>query len=154
MLKDAASAAIYGTQAANGVVIVTTKSGKKGHAQVTFDGYYGWQTVAKKVKMLNSKQYMELMDEQNINSGGQAYDWANIASIHDANGNIYNTNWMDEMFEGSAPVQNYTLGVNGGNDMSTYAVSLGYFSQDGIVGGNKASNYEPEKQQQRQQWPD
>ncbi len=142
VLKDAASAAIYGAQAANGVVIVTTKSGKKGHAQVTFDGYYGWQTVAKKVKMLNAKQYMDLMDEQNINSGGKAYDWASIKSIHDANGNIYDTDWMDAMFEGSAPVQNYTLGVNGGNDTSTYAVSLGYFSQDGIVGGNKASNYE------------
>ncbi len=142
VLKDAASAAIYGAQAANGVVIVTTKSGKKGRAQVTFDGYYGWQTVAKKVKMLNATQYMQLMDEQNINSGGTAYDWASIKSIHDANGNIYNTDWMDEMFESSAPVQNYTLGVSGGNDTSTYAVSLGYFSQDGILGGNKASNYE------------
>ncbi len=142
VLKDAASAAIYGAQAANGVVIVTTKSGKKGHAQVTFDGYYGWQTVAKKVKMLNAKQYMDFMDEQNVNSGGKAYDWSSFNSIHDANGNIYDTNWMNEMFEGSAPVQNYTLGVTGGNDVSTYAVSLGYFSQDGIVGGNKASNYE------------
>ena len=85
---------------------------------------------------------MQLMDEQNINSGGTAYDWASIKSIHDANGNVYDTDWMDEMFEGSAPVQNYTIGVNGGNDMSTYAVSLGYFSQDGILGGSKASNYE------------
>ncbi len=142
VLKDAASAAIYGAQAANGVVIVTTKGGKKGHAQVTFDGYYGWQTAAKKVKMLNASQYMQLMDEQNINSGGSAYDWSSIASIHDANGNVYDTDWMKEMFETSAPVQNYTLGVNGGNDITTYAVSLGYYSQDGIVGGNKASNYE------------
>ena len=142
VLKDAASAAIYGAQAANGVVIVTTKSGKKGHAQVTFDGYYGWQTVAKKVKMLNASQYMQLMDEQNINSGGTAYDWSSIASIHDANGNVYDTDWMKEMFESAAPVQNYTLGVNGGNDITTYAVSLGYYSQDGILGGSKASNYE------------
>ena len=142
VLKDAASAAIYGAQAANGVVIVTTKSGKKGHAQVTFDGYYGWQTVAKKVKMLDASQYMQLMDEQNINSGGTAYDWSSIASIHDANGNVYDTDWMKEMFESAAPVQNYTLGVNGGNDITTYAVSLGYYSQDGILGGSKASNYE------------
>ena len=142
VLKDAASAAIYGAQAANGVVIVTTKSGKKGHAQVTFDGYYGWQTVAKKVKMLNASQYMQLMDEQNINSGGTAYDWSSIASIHDANGNVYDTDWMKEMFESAAPVQNYTLGVNGGNDITTYAVSLGYYSQDGILGGSKSSNYE------------
>ncbi len=142
VLKDAASAAIYGAQAANGVVIVTTKSGKKGHAQVTFDGYFGWQTVAKKVKMLNAKQYMELMDEQNINSGGTAYDWKSMASIHDSNGNVYDTDWMNEMFESSAPVQNYSLGVNGGNETCTYAVSLGYYGQDGIVGGKQASNYE------------
>lgn len=71
VLKDAASAAIYGAQAANGVVLVTTKSGKEGKAKVTFDGYYGWQTVAHKAKMLNSRQYMTIMDESNINSGGR-----------------------------------------------------------------------------------
>lgn len=142
VLKDAASAAIYGAQAANGVIIVTTKSGKEGHAQITFDAYHGWQSAAKKVKMLNAKQYMELMDEQNINSGGQAYDWANIASIHDASGNVYDTNWMDLMFKNNAPIQNYAFGINGGSKTTSYAVSLGYFSQEGIVGGKRASNYE------------
>ncbi len=70
VLKDAASAAIYGAQAANGVVLVTTKSGKEGRAKVSFDGYYGWQTVAHKAHMLNSREYMTIMDESNINSGG------------------------------------------------------------------------------------
>ncbi|MFB9897925.1 SusC/RagA family TonB-linked outer membrane protein [[Hallella] seregens] len=142
VLKDAASAAIYGAQAANGVVIVTTRGGKEGRAQVTFDGYRGWQTVPKKTKMLNASEYMMLMDEQNKNSGGTAYDWGNTASIHNTQGGIYDTNWMDEMFQSSAPVQNYTLGVNGGSKGSTYAVSLGYYSQEGIVGGKQASNYE------------
>ncbi len=142
VLKDAASAAIYGAQAANGVIIVTTKSGKEGHAQITFDAYHGWQSAAKKVKMLNAKQYMELMDEQNINSGGKAYDWANIASIHDASDNIYDTNWTDLMFKDNVPVQNYAFGINGGSKNTSYAVSLGYFSQEGIVGGKRASNYE------------
>ena len=142
VLKDAASAAIYGAQAANGVVIMTTRSGKAGKTQVTFDGYYGWQSAARKIKMCNANEYMTLMDEQNLNSGGSAYDWANIASIHDANGNIYDTNWMDKMFKDGAPVQDYTIGVNGGTKNSTYAVSLGYYAQEGIVGGKRASNYE------------
>ena len=137
VLKDAASAAIYGAQAANGVVIMTTRSGKAGKTQVTFDGYYGWQSAARKIKMCNANEYMTLMDEQNLNSGGSAYDWANIASIHDANGNIYDTNWMDKMFKDGAPVQDYTIGVNGGTKNSTYAVSLGYYAQEGIVGGKR-----------------
>ena len=144
VLKDAASAAIYGAQAANGVVIVTTRSGKEGNAKVTFDGYYGWQSVAKKVKMLNAEQYMTLMDEQGKNSDPAftGYNWTSYKSIYDANGNVNNTNWMDHMFKNGAPVQNYTLGVTGGSKTSTYSVSLGYYSQEGILGGKKASNYE------------
>lgn len=144
VLKDAASAAIYGAQAANGVVIVTTRSGKEGNAKVTFDGYYGWQSVAKKVKMLNAEQYMTLMDEQGKNSDPNftGYNWKSYKSIYDANGNVNNTNWMDHMFKNGAPVQNYTLGVTGGSKTSTYSVSLGYYSQEGILGGKKASNYE------------
>ena len=63
VLKDAASAAIYGAQAANGVVLVTTKSGKEGSSKITYDGYVGWQTLGRKFEMLNSNQYMQIMDE-------------------------------------------------------------------------------------------
>lgn len=144
VLKDAASAAIYGAQAANGVVIVTTKSGKEGSAKVTFDGYYGWQNVAKKIKMCNASQYATLMDEQakNSDSSFNGYDWKCYSSIFDANGNMNDTNWMNQMFKNGAPIQNYTLGVTGGSKTSTYAVSVGYFAQEGIVGGKQASNYE------------
>ena len=69
ILKDAASAAIYGAQAANGVVLITTKSGKEGKAQISFDAYYGVQTVARKINMLNAKEYMTIMDEQAVYSG-------------------------------------------------------------------------------------
>lgn len=69
VLKDAASAAIYGAQAANGVVLVTTKSGKEGKSQVTFDGYYGIQNVEHQIEMLNAKEYMTIMDEASLNSG-------------------------------------------------------------------------------------
>ncbi len=142
VLKDAASAAIYGAQAANGVVLITTKSGKEGKGQVSFDAYYGVQNVARKAQMLNAQQYMTIMDEQALNSGNGVYNWDNMTSIHDARGNIYDTNWIDAMFKDDATIESYTLGVTGGSATSTYAISLGYMSQEGIVGGSDVSNYE------------
>ena len=142
ILKDAASAAIYGSQSANGVVLITTKNGKEGKAVVSFDGYMGWQNVARKAKMLNSQQYMTIMDEQNVNSGGLPYDWSKYTSIYDADGKVYDTDWVDQMFKSNAKLQSYTLGVSGGNAKQNYALSLGYMSQEGIVGGSSVSNYE------------
>ncbi len=141
VLKDAASAAIYGAQAANGVVLVTTKSGKEGRAKVTFDGYYGWQNVAHRANMLDSSQYMTIMDESNINSGGAPYDWSSMKSIYREDGSLINTDWLDSMFNNDAATQSYTLGVTGGSSTSTYAISAGYLNQEGIVGGKDVSNY-------------
>ncbi len=142
VLKDAASAAIYGAQAANGVVLITTKQGREGKAQVSFDAYYGVQNVARKAKMLNAEQYMIIMDEQALNSGNAPYDWSQIQSIRDAEGNIYDTNWVDAMFKENAKTESYSLGITGGSTTSTYALSLGYMSQEGVVGGASVSNYE------------
>lgn len=142
VLKDAASAAIYGAQAANGVVLITTKSGKAGKAQISFDAYYGWQTQARKADMLNAQEYMMIMDEQAVNSGNAPYDWSSYESIYDANGNVYDTDWVNSMFQNNAQTQSYTLGITGGSETSTYAMSLGYMSQEGIVGGKDVSNYE------------
>ena len=141
VLKDAASAAIYGAQAANGVVLITTKQGREGKAKVTFDGYFGWQTNAKKVKLLNAEQYMMIMDEQNVNEGLPKYDWASMNDIHNADGSIIDTDWMDYMIQKNAKTQSYTIGVTGGSKTSTYALSLGYLNQEGIVGGPDVSNY-------------
>ncbi len=153
ILKDAASAAIYGAQSANGVVLITTKTGQKGKAQVTFDGYYGIQNATRKAQMLNSEDYMTIMSEQALNSGLSAYDFTPEARpgiytwTTDANGNktnpqLINSNWIDQMFQKNANTQNYTVGINGGNDMSVYALSLGYLGQEGIIGGREVSNYE------------
>lgn len=142
VLKDAASAAIYGAQAANGVVLITTKSGKEGKAQVSFDAYYGIQNVARKANMLNAQQYMTIMDEQALNSGGAVNDWGSLKSIYDKNGNVYDTDWVDSMFKDNATTESYTLGITGGSATSTYAISLGYMNQEGIVGGADVSNYE------------
>lgn len=142
ILKDAASAAIYGAQAANGVVLVTTKSGKEGKAEVSFDAYYGVQNVVKKAELLNTEQYMMIMDEQRLNSGNSTpYDWSSYKSIYDANGNLYDTDWLGAMFKDNAKLQSYTLGVSGGSSTSKYSISMGYMSQEGIIGGEDVSNY-------------
>jgi TonB-linked SusC/RagA family outer membrane protein len=141
VLKDAASAAIYGAQAANGVVLVTTKSGKEGKTKISFDGYYGWQTVAHKTPMLNSHQYMTIMDESNINSGGAPYDWNGMNSIYHTDGSLIDTDWLDQMFADGSITQSYTLGITGGSATSTYAMSAGYLNQEGIVGGADVSNF-------------
>ena len=140
ILKDAASAAIYGAQAANGVVLITTKSGKEGKAEVSFDAYMGWQSAARKADMLNSHEYMTIMDEARINSGGQPYNWDGFKSIYNyaedgSRLGLIDTDWVDTMFKDNAKVESYTLGVTGGGSISTYAMSLGYMSQEGIVGG-------------------
>ena len=146
ILKDAASAAIYGAQAANGVVLITTKQGKAGKAMVTFDGYFGIQRKAHTVNMLNANEYMTIMDEQAVNSGNSPYDWNSLTSIWRTNSNgqreIINTDWVNTMIKDNAQTQNYSLGVTGGSETSSYAISLGYFSQEGIIGGKDASNYE------------
>ncbi len=146
VLKDAASAAIYGAQAANGVVLVTTRSGKEGRAVVSFDGYMGWQNVARKMPMLNAQEYMAIMNEQSVNSGNGTINWDNYQSIWrtDADGNrlgTYDTNWIDQMFKDNAVTQSYNLGITGGSATSTYALTLGYTDQEGIVGGKDVSNY-------------
>lgn len=142
VLKDAASAAIYGSQAANGVVLITTKSGREGKSTISFDAYTGWQSVARKASMLNAEQYMTIMDEQSLNSGSGAYNWGSINAIHDANGNIYDTDWVGEMFKDNAMTSSYSLGITGGSATSTYALSLAYMNQEGVAGGKDVSNYE------------
>lgn len=146
VLKDAASAAIYGAQAANGVVLITTKQGKEGKAKITFDGYFGWQSAPRKMKMLNSKQYMTIMDEAQINSGLAPYDWNSMNAIWRTNAEgertgLIDTDWIDTMFKDNATTQSYTIGVTGGSATSTYSMSLGYLNQEGIVGGSDVSNY-------------
>ena len=146
VLKDAASAAIYGSQSANGVVLVTTKSGKEGRSVISFDAYYGIQNAARKMTMLNAKEYMTIMDEQNVNSGNAPYNWDNYKSIwqYDAEGNktgVIDTDWIDQMFKDNAETYSANLSVSGGNQKGNYALSLGYMTQEGIIGGKDVSSY-------------
>ncbi|WP_069658732.1 SusC/RagA family TonB-linked outer membrane protein [Arcticibacter eurypsychrophilus] len=138
VLKDAASAAIYGSQAANGVVLVTTRQGKKGQAaQITIDAYTGTQSAAKKAKLLNSQQYASIMNEAAVNGGKTPY-FTNAQIAEMGSG----TNWLDEMFVDNALTQNYVVGAQGGSESSVYSTSLSYTGQEGIVGGKDLSNYD------------
>lgn len=137
VLKDAASAAIYGSQAANGVVLVTTRRGDFETApRITFDSFYGVQNAPRKAQMLNSREYATIMNEAAINSGKLPY-FTNEEIGAMGNG----TDWIDEMFVDNAVTQNYSIGASGGSASSNYSTSLSYQSQEGIVGGKALSNY-------------
>ncbi|WP_343672314.1 TonB-dependent receptor [Chitinophaga sp.] len=138
ILKDAASAAIYGSQAANGVILVTTRTGKVNQKpQITLDVYYGEQQVARKTKLLNAKEYATIINEAAVNSGKAPYFSDDVV-----NNLPVNTNWLDQMFKKNVPTQNYVLGVQGGGLNSAYSMSLGYTSQGGIVGGSDISYFD------------
>ena len=138
VLKDAASAAIYGSQAANGVILITTRTGRQNQkAQITLDVFYGVQNLAWKAPLLNSKEYAIIMNEQALNSGKSPY-----FTNDEINNLPVSTDWLGQMFANNVPTQNYVLSVNGGNAGSVYSTSLGYTGQGGIVGGPSISNYE------------
>ena len=138
ILKDAASAAIYGARAANGVILVTTKSGSSGKTTINYDFSYGWQNPWKKKAVLNAQEYMTIMNEAQVNDGNvPRYSANDIASFQGTG-----TDWQDEVFNYDAPVIQHQVSVSGGNDKMNYFLSLGYFDQEGIVGGNyDRSNY-------------
>jgi TonB-linked SusC/RagA family outer membrane protein len=140
VLKDAASAAIYGAQASNGVVLVTTRTGTKGNSKVSFDAFYGIQNLPKKIETLDASQYATIMNEAAINSGNSPlYPTTGKAAFLS---NYGNTNWLDAITNKNAPTYNYTLGVNGGSEASVYSLSLGVTGQDGIIGNHNNSSYQ------------
>lgn len=136
VLKDAASGAIYGARAANGVVLVTTKSGKKGKVKVNYNFSYGWQSKWRKRDVLNATEYAVMMNEGYINAG-MDMPYADPYSYGEG------TDWQDELFYDNAPVMNHDITVSGASDKINYYLSLGYYTQEGIIGGNfDRSNYQ------------
>jgi TonB-linked SusC/RagA family outer membrane protein len=127
VLKDAASQAIYGTRAAAGVILVTTKKGREGKPQINYAGYYGTSAPAKKLDLLNATQYATLRNESAAASGSTVLPYADPASLGKG------TDWQSVIFNNSAKRQNHELSVSGGTDKSSYYTSFGYLQQDGIV---------------------
>ncbi|MFD1630306.1 TonB-dependent receptor [Pseudopedobacter beijingensis] len=135
VLKDAASGAVYGARAANGVILVTTKNGTVGKTQVNYNFSMGYQNPWKKRDVLNATEYAIIMNEGLLNSG-QNIRYPDPYSY--GNG----TDWQDLVFNKNAPVSNHQLSVSGANEKVNYFISAGYFDQEGIVGGNwDRSNY-------------
>lgn len=136
VLKDAASAAVYGARAANGVVLVTTKKGALGKVKVNYDFSFGWQSPWKQREMLNATQYATLMNEAAVYNGSEP-------KFSDPSSLGVGTNWQDALFNDGAPVQNHQLSISGASEKINYYFSAGYYNQEGIVGGNyDHSNYE------------
>ena len=136
ILKDASATAIYGVRAANGVVIITTKRGKAGKATVNFDGYAGSQSVARRLNLLNAQQYATINNEAAIAAGQPI----SLAKFRDPAALGQGTDWQDLVFR-RAQQQNYSLSATGGSDKARYAVSAGYYQQDGVIIGSNFERY-------------
>lgn len=153
VLKDAASASIYGSRAANGVVLITTKQGKAGQMKVQYDGNVGIYKPTKLFKLItNSAQYMELYNEARINTGLNdpndptklygLYPQDQIDLYRNSSDRVHypNTDWLSLIFK-TAPTQNHNLTFSGGNEKTTYNISLGYVDQNGIIRGFNYKKY-------------
>lgn len=121
VLKDAASSAIYGTRAANGVIVITTKKGKNGQSKIDVNSYYGISNVSKKLDVLNASQYQEYANEV---YGSKV--------ITDSMVNANNVNWQDEVFQ-TGTQQSYQVAFSGGNEKTQHYLALGYMDQKGMI---------------------
>lgn len=144
VLKDAASAAIYGARAANGVILVTTKQGKEGKISITYDGFVGWSNPYRQPGTLNARQYMEVINETNFNTYGTATNWSTLvpqAILDKVNNGWKGQDWFDVYRNKNAFQHSHAVTVNGGSDRSKFSISVNYSDQEGILGGSNASNY-------------
>ncbi len=135
ILKDASAAAIYGSRAANGVVLITTKKGKSGAPRVNYSAYLGVQTVAKRMDLLTTDQYMEVLNDLSTEQTGKPkFTPDQISAIGSG------TDWQDQIFR-TALAQNHQLSFSGGSDNSNYYLGLNYLNQDGVVLGSGLKKY-------------
>ena len=142
VLKDAASAAIYGARAANGVILVTTKQGKAGKIEVSYNGSMGWSNAYKRPQLLDAKQYMTIMDEYSFNTSGQKMDWAGFVPqdiLTKVQSGWGGTDWWGVFENENAVKQNHSVTLTGGTDRSKFAMSYTYTSDEGIMGSDMAS---------------
>lgn len=135
VLKDASATAIYGNRGSNGVVIITTKRGKKGEARVTYDGYYGVQEAPVTMEMMNLREYASFRNDWAAETAGETPDplFADPSLLGEG------TNWQDEIYR-VAPIMNHQLTLSGG-DKTRFLITGGYFKQDGIIIGSDFDRY-------------
>lgn len=145
VLKDAASCAIYGARAANGVILISTKQGESGKIKVSYDGYIGWQNMQRIPDMLDAKQYVDMVELITFNTGDRVLDWKEIL------GDRYNsimsgedkgTNWLEAARNKNAAIHNHAINIAGGSNASKFSIGVSFSSQDGIIGKPVESHYE------------
>jgi TonB-linked SusC/RagA family outer membrane protein len=133
VLKDASATAIYGSRGANGVVIITTKKGTKGQDNISYQGYFGVQNISKKLSVMNASQWASLRNDIQASIGqAPSFTDAQIEAFKTSG----NYDWQSAAFRRATPVQNHQLSFSGGDERSRYAISAGYFDQEGIVLGS------------------
>ena len=135
ILKDASATAIYGVRASNGAIIITTKKGREGHISITYDAYSGVQSAAKRIDVLDTSQYIDVINALSVDQGnGEVFSTGDISTI--GNG----TDWQNQVFR-SAPITSHNLSASGGSENTTYYASFNYFDQDGIVENSGIKRY-------------
>ena len=143
VLKDAASSAIYGVQAANGVILITTKKGKKGDkARINYSGSVAWSSPVALLKFLGAGDYAMLYNEAVKNENPNAilpYTEEDIQNYR--NGTLPDTDWYDETFKKNALETYHNLSINGGSEKTSYNASIGYTRQDGLIDVNKYDRF-------------
>lgn len=137
VLKDAASTAVYGARAANGVILITTKRGKSGVSSFDYTSSYSWQKPTFRPDYMNSGEYAEYINIARVNDGDTPkYTDSEVDAFK--NGTGTNTDWWDETVNGRGITEQHNLSVSGGNDKTRYFLSFGYLNQDGLL---KTSNF-------------
>lgn len=127
VLKDASASAIYGSRGANGVILITTKSGSKGPLKINYNGEFGFQQVANQLDVLSTDEYIQTMNALRADLGEDPeFSPSDISAIGAG------VHWQDEIFR-TAPMQNHNLSFSGGSEKTTFFVSLNYYNQDGVV---------------------
>jgi len=145
VLKDASSTAIYGSRAANGVILITSKKGAAGKARINYNGYFGLQSVERRLKLMNGPQYIQFMRDYQASKGKtgdqlnpENYLFANVLEQYKKGEEV---NWQNEAFNSAAPIHEHQLSFSGGNDKSDYYASVSYLNQDGVVKNTPYERY-------------
>jgi len=146
VLKDAASCAIYGSAAANGVILVSTKQGKEGKVSINYDGNIGWSNIYRLPQLLTAGQYMQVMDMVRFNAGEGNRDWSQYFKGQEAllaaykDGSNAGTDWVEALRNKNAVTTSHSLNIAGGSDKSKFSIGTGYQYQDGAFGGKYAKS--------------
>jgi len=147
VLKDASSTAIYGSRAANGVILITSKKGEAGKPKINYNGYFGVQNVARSLDLMNGPEYLQYMQDyqnemarRNGTTAPAPEDYL-FANVWEQAQKGIEVDWQDRIFKSNAPIQEHQLSFSGGDENSTYYASAAYLDQDGVVKNSPFKRY-------------